>query len=354
MEEWKQLLGDTITSPEELAQKLSLDKEIITTVHQKYPLRINPYYLSLIKDVNDPIWRQAVPDAMELDDTGFVDPLAEEDHSPVPNLTHRYPDRVLFYVTSQCAMYCRFCTRKRKVGYTCQSSTHDIASGLQYIREHPEIRDVVLSGGDPLIMEDDKIEYLLSKLREISHIQIIRIGTRIPVTLPQRITEKLCSVLKKYHPLYINCHFNHPREISEESTRACAMLAEAGIPLGNQSVLLKGVNDSPVIMKELVQKLLAIRVKPYYLYQMDLVSGADHFRTDVSAGLSIIKMLRGHTSGLAVPHYVVDTPKGGGKVALIPEPIVAYNDDSILLKNYEGDVYSYPTTLGQLTPVDMA
>jgi lysine 2,3-aminomutase len=249
---------------------------------------------------------------------------------------------VLFYVSAMCAMYCRFCTRKRKVSDPHSVSEEDIRNGIAYIKDHHEVRDVIVSGGDPFMLPDEKIDYILGELRAIRHIQIIRIGTRVPVTLPQRITEALCAILKKYHPLYVNTHFNHPREITPESTKACSMLANAGIPLGNQSVLLKGVNDDPTVMKELVQKLLAIRVKPYYIYSADLVKGTEHFRTTVRAGLAIIRALRGHTSGLGVPHYVIDTPGGGGKVALVPNAVVFESEEEILLENYQNKQYSYP------------
>jgi len=274
---------------------------------------------------------------------GLSDPLAEEDNSPVPQIFHKYPDRVLFYVTGTCSMYCRFCTRKRRVGDPASVNPGGIEKGFQYIRDHKEVRDVIVSGGDPLMLSDSKLEYILKNLRKIEHVEIIRIGTRMPVTLPQRITEELCEMLKKYHPLYINTHFNHPNEITKESKRACNMLANAGIPLGNQSVLLRGINDDPEVMKKLVQKLLSIRVKPYYIYQADLVTGTHHFRTSVQKGLDIIKALRGHTSGMAVPHFVIDTPGGGGKIAIIPDPIVSHNDKKIVLRNYKDKIYSYPS-----------
>ena len=279
---------------------------------------------------------------------GEEDPLYEEPEHQirknVPSLlTHRYPDRVLFRVSNQCAMYCRFCTRKRKVGVPYKAmSKEQIIQGIEYIKQHKEIRDVILSGGDPLLLEDLELAFILKELRKIKHLQIIRIGTRVPCTLPQRITKELCNLLRKYHPLYINTHFNHPDEITEESKKACEMLADAGIPLGNQTVLLKGVNDDIIIMKKLMQKLLTIRVKPYYLYQADLTKGTNHFRTKVKKGLEIIKGLRGFTSGMAVPHFIIDAPGGGGKIPLLPKYFVGCKDNKVLLRNYKDNLYEYP------------
>jgi len=342
MEEWIRLARETITNPEKLAEILDLDVKEVRRVHKEFPLRVNPYYLGLIEKKDDPIWKQVIPDVREIISTGVEDPLAEEEDSPVSSIVHRYPDRVLFYVNYMCPVYCRFCTRKRKVGNPHSIPSNGVELGLEYIRQHHEIRDVIISGGDPLMLSDGKVESILSELRKIEHVEIIRLGSRMPVALPQRITPELCSMLKKYHPLYLNTHFNHPAEITPESKKACEMLADAGIPLGNQSVLLRGVNDDAKVMKELVQKLLTIRVKPYYIYQADLVMGADHFRTSVAEGLEIIEALRGHTSGLAVPHYVIDAPKGGGKIAIIPNPIISFDDNEIILKNYEGNIYNYP------------
>ena len=344
MEEWKRLVRDTVDTPEKLAAALDVDLEKMRKIHEEFPIRINPYYLSLIEEVGDPIWKQVVPDSRELIATGVEDPLHEEEDSEVANVTHRYPDRVLFYVNYMCPIYCRFCTRKRKVGDPDSIPDDNTEIGLEYLREHPEVRDVIISGGDPLMLTDRKLDYIVCGIRSIEHIEIIRIGSRVPVTLPQRITPELCAILKKHHPFYINTHFNHPREITPETTKACGMLADAGIPLGNQAVLLKGVNDDPEVMIELMKKLLAIRVKPYYIYQADLVVGTDHFRTSIKKGLEIIAALRGHISGLGVPHYVVDAPGGGGKIALLPDPVVSFDDDEIRLRNYEGGVYSYPST----------
>jgi lysine 2,3-aminomutase len=347
MPEWVNLVRNSINTAEELGQRLGLsEKEVksLKKVVRKYPMRINPYYLSLIQEKDDPIWRQCIPNELELlDQEGMVDPLAEERDSPVPVITHRYPDRVLFLVSNHCAMYCRFCTRKRKVGDPRRPvSAGQILQGIEYIRNHPEVKDVILSGGDPFMLTDSRLEFVLKHLREIPHLQIIRIGTRVPCSLPQRITPELCEMLKKYQPLYINIHFEHPREVTPESSRACQMLADAGIPLGSQSVVLKGVNDDPQTMKELMNKLLMIRVKPYYIYQCDLTRGANHFRTRVEKSLDIIKAIRGFTSGLAVPHFVIDAPGGGGKIPLLPDYVIGFTEDKVILRNYRGKIYEYP------------
>jgi lysine 2,3-aminomutase len=341
--QWKELVRASATTPQALARALDLDQGTLRRVADRFRFCVNPYYMGLIRERGDPIWRQAVPDIRELESTGMEDPLAEERDSPVRGVVHRYPDRVLFYVSHACSMYCRFCTRKRKVADPLSAGEEQYRLGLDYIREHPEVRDVVISGGDPLMLEDDRIDRILAGLRAIRHVEIIRIGTRMPVALPQRITDDLCSILKRYHPLYVNTHFNHPWEVTEESRRACGMLAEAGIPLGNQSVLLRGVNDDPLVMRELVQKLLAIRVKPYYIYMVDLARGIQHFRTPLSKGLEIIEAIRGHTSGMAVPTLVVDAPGGGGKIPIAPETIVSVDDREVTLRNYRGQIYRYPT-----------
>lgn len=343
MEPWQKILQASMTRPAQITPRFGIDPAPLDAVAAQYPMRITPYYLSLIREVGDPIWRQAVPDAAELHDSVcFTDPLDEENQSPVPNLVHRYPDRVLFLVCAECAMYCRFCTRKRKVGGESMVVNGDtIAQGLDYIRTHTEIRDVILSGGDPLLLADEKIDGILTALRAIPHVEIIRIGSRVPVVLPQRVTPGLIRVLRKHHPLYLNTHFNHPDEITATAAKACTRLADAGIPLGNQTVLLRGVNDDPLVMKRLMQKLLTIRVRPYYLYQADMVQGTDHFRTSVAEGLNIVRALRGHTSGLGVPAYVIDAPGGGGKIPLLPDYLQQLGDDEVLLKNYRGDLYSY-------------
>ena len=299
--------------------------------------------MSLIRYKGDPIWLQCFPSPEELADEEMPeDPLDEDAMSPVPSITHRYPDRVLFLVTSQCSMYCRFCTRKRKVGDSSKISMKFIQDGIEYIRNHPEVRDVILSGGDPLMLTDYMLEKIIKALREIPHVEIIRIGTKMPCVLPQRITENLCNMLKKYHPIYVNTHFNHPWEITPESKRACEMLADAGIPVGNQTVLLRGVNDDPYVMQDLMKKLLAIRVRPYYIYQADITRGANHFRTPIKVGIEIMDKLRGHISGLAVPYYVIDAPGGGGKIPILPHYVIAHNESEIILRNFRYEIYVYP------------
>ncbi len=342
---WEELLRKSVVDEKQLNLmcREEIDTEKLRAVIKKYPMRINPYYLSLIKAKNDPIWKQAIPDPAELDDAeGMEDPLCEERDAPVPGLTHRYPDRVLLLVSNQCAMYCRFCTRKRKVGDPFKRITKEqIARGIDYIRDHPEIRDVIVSGGDPLMLSDNYIEWILKEIRKIPHVEIIRIGTRVPCALPQRVTPELVDMIKKYHPVYINVHFNHPDEITEASTKACGLLADAGIPLGSQTVLMKGINDDPNVMRRLMQKLLAIRVRPYYIYQADIVKGSNHFRTKVDKGIEMIKAIRGWTSGLAVPHFVIDSPGGGGKIPILPNYVVQKDDDKIILKNYANNEYTY-------------
>jgi len=296
-------------------------KSEISAVSRTYPFRLSASYAALIKECQDPVWRQCVPDPRELEDVEQQpDPLHEASLSPVPGLIHRYPDRVVMLVSSRCPVYCRFCMRKRMVGL--QESALDantLEAALEYIENSAAIRDVVLSGGDPLMLDDETLHYILSRLRKIGHVSLIRIGTRMPVTHPERITPQLCGMLKQFHPLYINTHFNHPEEVSDAASRACSRLADAGIPLGNQTVLLKGVNDDVDTMRALMMKLLSIRVRPYYIHQLDLVRGTAHFRTSVEKGLEVVRGLRGHVSGMAVPHYVIDLPGGKGKVALLPD-----------------------------------
>jgi lysine 2,3-aminomutase len=342
MELWQQMIRDSVHSVDQLVEKFNIDKKVAEDLDEFFQARINPYYLSLIRYPGDPIWLQCVPDGVELDDMdGFEDPLNEDAMSPVPNITHRYPDRCLFLVTSQCGMYCRFCTRKRKVGDSGKISMKELESAFNYIEQHTEIRDVILSGGDPLMLTDTMLEKILKRLRSISHVEIIRLGTKMPCVLPQRITPELCNMIKKYHPIYINTHFNHPWEITEESTKACTMLADAGCPIQNQAVLMKGVNNNAEVLMELFQKLLKIRVKPYYLFMADETKGASHFRTSIQEGLDIMNQLRGYTSGLAIPHFVIDAPGGGGKIPLIPNYVLHRDEDRIVLRNYKNEVYVY-------------
>jgi lysine 2,3-aminomutase len=342
MEKWQKLIRKSLTTVDQICEALNVPREELAGLDKVFKIKINPYYLSLIKQKGDPIYKQVVPDQAELEDWGLEsDPLSEEKDSPVPSIVHRYPDRCLFLISPTCASYCRFCTRKRKVGDSEKISPKFIQEGIKYISNHPEIRDVIISGGDPLMLSDNKIEQVLSGLRKLPHIQILRIGSRVPCFLPQRITPKLVRMLKKYHPLYINVHFNHPDELTPEAFKALGRLADAGIPLGNQTVLLKGVNDDPEVMKKLMQKLLQARVRPYYIYQADMVSGTEHFRTRIEKGLEIIKALRGWTSGLAVPHFVIDAPGGGGKIPLLPEYVQSITDEEVVMRNYTGKEYRY-------------
>lgn len=343
METWEHILSQSIFSPEKLSLHLDIDLSGLGKVVEKYPMRINPYYLDVIRHAGSPVYRQAVPDKREIAAAdGFIDPLDEESLSPVPGLTHKYPDRVLFLVSNQCAMYCRFCNRKRKVGRSSVVTPETIREGLEYIRSNRKIRDVLLSGGDPLLLKDGEIFKLLSQLRSIEHVDIIRIGTRVPCTLPHRITFDLVKILKSFHPLYINTHFNHPSEITEQAAAACTMLADGGISVGCQTVLLKGVNDSGEIMADLMKKLLSIRVKPYYLFQADLTRGTSHFWTPIEKGIQIMDELQGNISGLAVPRYVIDLPQGGGKIPVTPEYIKGIKGDRLIIRNYLNLEYSYP------------
>ncbi len=343
MESWKKILSKSITTPEQLSPFIKIDETEIQRVVSQYPMCINPYYLNLIKDKGDGIYEQAVPDIREItEEAGFEDPLNEEGLSPVPGLTHKYPDRVLFLVSSRCAMYCRFCNRKRKVGRGPMVTKETIREGLLYIKGTKEIRDVLLSGGDPLMLPDRELYRILCELRSISHVEIIRIGTRTPCTLPQRVTPQLTKLLKGFQPLYINTHFNHPSEITPEASLACKRLGDAGIPLGCQTVLLKGVNGDLMIMKQLMQKLLTVRVRPYYLFQADLAKGTSHFWTPVKKGLEIIAGLQGHISGLCVPRFMIDIPGGGGKIPVTPDYVLGIKGNKLLLKNYLGERYSYP------------
>ncbi|MBY9003476.1 MAG: lysine 2,3-aminomutase [Candidatus Lokiarchaeota archaeon] len=344
---WKWQFKNRITKLEELKKYLPLTKEeddpkILETLR----MAITPYYLSLIDphDPYDPIRKQAVPTIHELKryPSDLDDPLHEDIDSPVPGLTHRYPDRVLFLITENCSMYCRHCTRRRFAGHHDKAPPgSQIDKAIDYIRETPKIRDVLISGGDAMLISDKILEETLIKLKEIPHVEIIRLGSRSPVVMPQRITSELCEMLKNYHPIWFNTHFNHPNEITEDSKRACEMLANAGIPLGNQSVLLRGVNDCIHVMKKLVQDLVKIRVRPYYIYQCDLSVGLGHFRTSVAQGIEIIEGLRGHTSGLCVPTFVVDAPGGGGKIPVMPDYTISQGNSRVVLRNFEGVITTY-------------
>ncbi|NCA66748.1 MAG: lysine 2,3-aminomutase, partial [Clostridia bacterium] len=328
--------------------KLTEEKrqEIDKTI-EKFPMSITPYYLSLVDAtdyLNDPIFKQSFPDERELimSDCDMRDPLHEDKDSPAEGITHRYPDRVLFLVSNVCAMYCRHCTRKRKVGdVDCIPTKEIIEQGLDYIRRTPAVRDVLLSGGDPFLLPDDYLDWVLSEIKKIPHVEVIRIGTRTPVVLPYRITPKLIDILKKYDNLWINTHYNHPRELTNASREALKKLVMAGIPLGNQSVLLSGVNDCTRIMRKLVHKLVANRVRPYYMYQCDLSEGLEHFRTSVGKGVEIMESLRGHTSGFAIPTYVIDAPGGGGKIPMMPNYFISMSSNKVILRNYEGVITTY-------------
>lgn len=321
---WKSLLAESITTPEQLARHFGVDPEPLREVTARYPLHITPHYLGLIEHPGDPLWRQCIPDLRELvlDDLP-EDSLNEESFSPAPAVVHRYPDRALLLVAGHCAGYCRFCTRKNRVGTMSLTFTDEqIATGIDYIAATSEIRDVILTGGDPLLLDDDQLEKILVQLSRISHLEVIRIGSRVPVTLPQRITPQLCQMLTRFQPLYLNTHFNHPRELSVASAEACGRLADAGLPLGNQTVLLRGVNDDVQVMIDLCRGLLKMRVRPYYLHHLDQTRGTAHFRVPVERGLEIITAMRGRVSGLGIPQYVIDPPDGQGKVPLLPENLL--------------------------------
>lgn len=348
--DWKWQIKNRITTVQQLEKVIRLcekDKQDIGYCLNLFRMAITPYYASLMNPVDPscPIRMQAVPTIGETHilPCEMADPLDEERESPVKNIVHRYPDRVLFLVTRTCAMYCRHCTRRRLVGEEDQFiSEAEVKVAVSYIEKNPQIRDVLISGGDPLTMGDSKLESIISRLRAIKHVEIIRIGTRVPVVLPMRITPELLAMLKKYHPIWINTHFNHPKEITPEAVKSCADIVEAGIPLGNQSVLLRGINDDVNTMKELLLKLVKARVRPYYLYQCDLSQGLGHFRTHVEKGVEIIQALTGNISGYAVPRFVIDAPHGGGKIPINPEYVVSMNDEEVVMKNYAGQFYQYP------------
>ncbi|MGD8405421.1 MAG: lysine 2,3-aminomutase [Anaerolineales bacterium] len=346
--DWRWQLSHRLNSVEEIEKVVPLDDSERKALQTSglFRVDITPYFISLIDpdDPNDPVRKQIIPRANEMQafTAMMEDSLAEDRHSPVPGLVHRYPDRVLMLVTTQCASYCRYCTRSRIVGDPGQTfSQQEFDAQIEYLKRTPQVRDVLLSGGDPLVLAPKILEKILTRLREIPHIEIIRIGSRVPVFLPMRVTQELCDMLEKFHPLWINIHINHPNEISQELAEACDRMARAGIPLGNQSVLLAGVNDCVHIQRELVQKMTRIRVRPYYLYQCDLVEGAGHFRTPVAKGIEIIEGLRGHTSGYAVPQFIVDAPGGGGKIPVMPNYQISASDHKIILRNYEGYVTTY-------------
>lgn len=344
---WKWQVQHTIRSVDRLSEYIRLDeseKEGIHRAEKEFGWHISPYYVHLMDNENEgcPVRMQAVPQERELhDDTGMMDPLDEEKHNPAPYVIKVYPDRIAWTVSNTCPVLCRHCLRKRMVGREdYHFSQEAMNEALDYISHTPEIRDVLVTGGDPLMHPDDVIDEILGKLREIKHVEIVRIGSRTPCTLPQRITDKLCRILEKYHPLYVNTQFNHPVELTEEAGAACAKLADAGIPLGNQSVLLKAINDDPEVMKELVRGLLRFRVRPYYIYQAQTLKGTSHFITPIEKGIEIIEALRGHTSGLAVPVYLLDTPYG--KIPMNPETIVRREDDAVYLRAWNGEIWREP------------
>ena len=350
-QDWRWQLQHRITSLAQLQRLLPTltPEEHAGTMlaNTKLAMAITPYFFNLIDpaDENCPIRRQVIPRLEETTTAAWEmsDPCGEDSHSPVPGLVHRYPDRVLFLVTDRCASYCRYCTRSRLVSNATGYDFHpEFERQIDYIRRTPTIRDVLLSGGDPLLLSDDKLGYLLRALRSIPHVEFVRIGTRIPLFLPQRITPELCAVLRQFHPLFISIHTNHPRELTTEVREALGRLADAGIPLGNQSVLLRHVNNDVHVMRALMQKLLMCRVKPYYLYQCDLIAGSAHLRASVREGLAIMAGLRGHTTGYAVPQYVIDAPGGGGKVPINPDYILHRNADRVIIRNFEGRVFEYP------------
>ena len=347
--DWKWQVKNRIETLEDLKKYVKLtaeEEEGVRKTLSTLRMAITPYYLSLIdpNDPHDPVRRQCIPTALETHQAAadLLDPLHEDEDSPTPGLTHRYPDRVLFLITDMCSMYCRHCTRRRFAGQTDNECGPDrIEKALEYIEKTESVRDVLLSGGDALMVSDKKLEYIISRLRQIPHVEIVRLGTRTPVVCPQRITPELCDMLKKYHPVWINTHFNHPNEVTAESRRACEMLADAGIPLGNQSVLLRGVNDCVHVMKNLVHELVKMRVRPYYIYQCDLSMGLEHFRTPVSKGIEIIEGLRGHTSGFCIPTFVVDAPGGGGKTPVMPQYVISQAPGKVVLRNFEGVITTY-------------
>lgn len=353
---WIWQLKNRITNVEDLQSRMDLTKDELdgcNYANNKLALAITPYFFNLIdkENPNCPVRKQIIPRAGEKHITTdeMLDPVGEDSSSPVKGIVHRYPDRVLFLVTDRCASYCRYCTRSRLVSNAQDYNFHpDFEAGLEYIEKTPQIRDVLLSGGDPLLLSDKKLDYLLSRLKAIPHVQFVRIGSRIPVFLPQRITPELCEILKKHGPVWLSIHVNHPRECTEALKAACERLSYAGVPIGNQSVLLREVNDHVDTIKNLVHKLLMMRVRPYYLYQCDLITGSSHLRADVRTGIDIIKNLRGHTTGYAIPQFVIDAPGGGGKIPINPEYVQEITDEEIVLNNFQGNVYRYPLKPGKI------
>ena len=357
--DWKWQLKNRVTSLAQLEKHLVLtpsERAGVLVAGSKLSLAVTPHFFNLIERDNPdcPIRRQVLPRLEESLTTPFelADPCGEDSHMPVPGLVHRYPDRVLFLVTDRCASYCRYCTRSRVVSGAGEQELHtNFDEAIRYIETHPEVRDVLLSGGDPLLFSDDKLEQLLSRLRAIEHVEFLRIGSRVPIFLPQRITPALCAMLQKYHPLWMSVHVNHPRELTLEVKAALERLANAGIPLGNQSVLLRGVNDNVEVMRALMHKLLRCRVRPYYLYQLDLIKGSSHLQVPVAKGLEIIEGLRGHTTGYAIPQYVIDAPGGGGKVPVNPNYLIYHDQEKVVIRNYEGKVFEYPEPAVDVPPI---
>lgn len=342
MEPWQHSLQQSLATPAALAARFGIDPAPLAAVTARYPMRITPHYLGLIREIGDPIWRQCVPDAAELTDDLPADPLAEENLSPVPAVIHRYPDRAVLLASNVCAVYCRFCTRKRKVGCAAgRLSPDDLLEGIDYLARTPAVRDVLVSGGDPLLLPDAQLEDLLQRLRRLPHVEVVRIGTRVPVTLPERVTEALCGMLRRFHPLFLNTHFNYPRELTPASAEACRRLADAGIVLGNQTVLLRGVNDRPEVLAELFRGVLRWRVRPYYLHHPDLAQGTAHFRSPIETGIAIMAALRGQVSGLAIPQYVVDLPGGKGKVPILPSYVERLGETA-LLRSPAGEPVAVP------------
>lgn len=348
-EDWRWQLKNRITRADQLKLILNLSPDEISAIEAskgRLATAITPYFAKLMdpNDSNCPIRRQAIPTLEEfhVSPHDLLDPCAEDENSPVRGLVHRYPDRVLLLVTDKCAVYCRYCTRRRLVGSSEKCITEEeLNEAIAYIQATKKVRDVLISGGDPLLLEDEHLESIIARVYKIPHVEIIRIGTRAPVTLPQRITPSLTAMLKKYHPLWMSIHFTHPKEITKEVRRACALLADAGIPLGSQTVLLRRINDRPAVMKKLMHELLKIRVRPYYIYQCDLAMGTEHFRTPIAVGINIIEKLRGHTTGYAVPSFVIDAPGGGGKIPVGPTYLISQDKGKVVLRNYQGKVFEY-------------